>query len=162
MFCTHQHTSHVRGGCKGPAWRDGTHLDTADDGGGQRRVVLRAQQDGVHQDEAATQREQSRESGDEAGDTEGAEVYPMTQERTNCTANIGSRHPLYARPCSKHGRASAHKHTHTHTEEAYHVEVTGVVGVQRGRQNHNQGVVIEEPVFTQLLQGRRGGGINQD
>lgn len=48
--------------------------------------------------------------------------------------------------------------THARAEEAYHVEVTGVVGVQRGRQNHDQGVVVEEPVFTQLLQG----GINQD
>lgn len=31
-----------------------THLNAADDGGGESRVVLRAQHDGVHQNEAAT------------------------------------------------------------------------------------------------------------
>lgn len=90
----------------GRRWR--TYLDTADDGGGQCRVVLRAQQDGVHQNEAAWQWGQSGRSGDEAEQTGGGGwTYPMMQERTNCPANIGSRHPPNARPCARHSRASA-------------------------------------------------------
>lgn len=33
------------------------------------------------------------------------------------------------------------------------MQVTGVAGVRHGGQHHDQGVVIEEPVFAQLLQG---------
>lgn len=53
-------------------------------------------------------------------------------------------------------RASARRrrrHTNADAEAAHHLQVTGVVGVGRGRQRHDQGVVIEEPVFAQLLRG---------
>lgn len=87
-----------------------TYLNTAHDGGGERRVVLRAQHDGVHENEAAQHSEgefytKRSHTGLHLLTNDGYQVYPMTQESTNCTTNIRSDQPLYATAC-----------TQTHTE----------------------------------------------
>lgn len=84
----------------------------------------------------------------------GGRLYPMMQERTNCPVNIGSRHPLNARPYSRHTAQPQHRrcgHTNVDAEEAHRLQVTGVAGVRHGGQRHDQGVVVEQPVFSQLL-----------
>lgn len=41
-------------------------------------------------------------------------LYPMTQESTNCTANMWSDQPLYSSPCTQ---TPTHTHTHTHSTD---------------------------------------------
>lgn len=141
-----------------------TDLNAADDGGGEGRIVLCAQHDGVHQNKATEQ----RESGEvrhrfprrhkEAVNCRAGLFYPMTQESTNCIRNIRSDQPLNADACqpTNSGKVVSVQLFERTTcgrvlKTAHRLQVSGVVGVRRGGQDHDQSVVVEEPVLAQLL-----------
>lgn len=72
MFCRSQRERVTAHFCTSSREQDKAltaHLNTADDGGGECGVVLRAQHDGVHQKEAVQHNQAELDKGGDVGDT---------------------------------------------------------------------------------------------
>lgn len=101
------------------SWADNlgvTHLYAAHDGGGECRVVQRAQHDGVHQNEAV------RHDGEESDGSSGARHYVLTNDGSRDLPHDAGEHKLHnkqlIRPSIIRQRLHSNKHTNTHTEES--------------------------------------------